>query len=259
MQQVNFTGLLHNLKVLYVEDEEFTRNELSRFLKRRVGKLCVAKNGKEGFEMFLDQNPDLVITDLKMPKMDGLEMVRKIRRIGSHCPFIVITALSDSDTIIRAVDIGIVKYIIKPVNPKELLLTMENLASNLFRNTFKGDEIRDSYFINKEQKLKLEKMIKSEVAHFIKTYTGKGPRDVQVFIKGDEIEVKALGVLTVFQKSLIANDRNFSLVDYNRKLLYIENSDILEEKTGRILWVKPKLTKIEPDSLKNIDRITFSI
>lgn len=259
MQQANSTGLLHNLKVLYVEDEEFTRNELSRFLKRRVGKLTVAKNGKEGLEAFLDQKPDLVITDLKMPEMDGLEMVRAIRNIGSDCPFIVISALSDSNTIIKAVDIGIVKYIIKPVNTKELLLTMENLALDLFKNTFRGEEVKDSHLITKEEKHKLEKMIKSEVAHFIKTYTGKGPRDVQVFIKGKEIEVKALGVLTVFQKSLIANDRNFSLVDYNRKLLYIENSDMLEEKTGQILWVKPKLIKIEPDSLKNIDRITFSI
>jgi len=255
VHQVKSEGLLYNLKVLYVEDEEFTRNELSRFLKRRVGKLYVSHNGKEGVEIFQDQRPDLVITDLKMPVMDGLEMTRVIRNMGSNCPVIIITALSDSETIIKAVDIGIVKYIIKPVNTKELLLTMENLS----KNKFKGSKVNNSYFISKEEKHKFEKRIKSEIAHFIKCYTGKGPKDVQVFIKENEIEVKAVGVLTVFQKNLIANKRNFSLVDYNRRLLYIENCGVLEEKTGQILGVKPKIMKVEPDSSKNIDSITFSL
>ncbi|WP_432666135.1 Na-translocating system protein MpsC family protein [Wukongibacter baidiensis] len=259
MHPVKLEGLLYNLKVLYVEDEEFTRNELSRFLKRRVGKLYVSQNGEEGIEIFQDQRPDLVITDLKMPIMDGLEMTRVIRNMGSNCPVIIITALSDSETIIKAVDIGIVKYIIKPVNTKELLLTIEDLASNVLKSKFKGTEVNNSYFISKDEKHKIEKKIKSEIAHFIKSYTGKGPKDVQVFIRGNEIEVKAVGVLTVFQKNLIANNRNFSLVNYNRRLLYIENCGVLEEKTGEILGFKPRIINAEPDSAKNMDRITFSL
>ncbi|WP_432402648.1 Na-translocating system protein MpsC family protein [Wukongibacter sp. M2B1] len=257
MNLAKIEGLLYNLKVLYVEDEEFTRNELSRFLKRRVGKLYISQNGEEGIEIFQEQRPDLVITDLKMPIMDGLEMTKVIRNMGSNCPVIIITALSDSETIIKAVDIGIVKYIIKPVNTKDLLITMEDLASNLIKNRFNVAEGNNPYFISKEEKHKIEKKIKSEIAHFIKTYTGKGPKDVNVFIGGNEIEVKAVGVLTVFQKSLIANDRNFSLVNYNRRLFYIENSGILEEKMGQIIGFKPRIIEVETDSSKNIDRITF--
>ena len=70
-------NLLANLKVLYVEDEEFHREQLGIFLKRRVGKLYLAENGKDGLNKFKEFNPDIVITDLKMPEMDGIEMSQK--------------------------------------------------------------------------------------------------------------------------------------------------------------------------------------
>ena len=70
-------NLLANLKVLYVEDEEFHREQLGIFLKRRVGKLYLAENGKDGLNKFKELNPDIIITDLKMPEMDGIEMTQK--------------------------------------------------------------------------------------------------------------------------------------------------------------------------------------
>ena len=66
--------ILRELTLLYVEDEEEIREQLSRFLRRRVGTLYTAANGKEGLEMFRQHQPDLVITDIEMPIMNGLEM-----------------------------------------------------------------------------------------------------------------------------------------------------------------------------------------
>lgn len=259
MEAADKKGLIGSLKVLYVEDEDLARSELSIFLKRRVGRLFTAVNGEEGIRAFVENNPDLVITDLKMPVMDGLEMIREIRKAGSNCPVIVISALSDSETIIKTVDLGIVKYVIKPLDTNSLLEHMEGLASDILKKQLGRIVLGDMAVLDRESKQELEKKLKSEVAHFLKNYTGKGPRDVHVFIKVDRIEVKAEGVLTIFETNLVSGNRNHSLVDYNRKLFYEENAVTFEQILGEAAASKLKLIEVRPDSAKNTDNIVFAI
>ena len=107
--------MLKNMKVLYVEDDPQAREELLEVLKRRVGKVFAGENGKQGLELYLDHEPDIVIADLYMPEMDGLEMIRQIRAAG-HAPEVIVTsAVEDANTIIGAIDAGVTKYILKPV------------------------------------------------------------------------------------------------------------------------------------------------
>lgn len=254
MKLSNTSGLISNLKVLFVEDEDSARNELSRFLKRRVGKLYVGKNGLEGLEIIKQYNPDLVITDLKMPNMDGLEMIRSARDIEYEGAIIIVSALSDSETILNAVDIGIVKYVVKPVDTEQLVSTMEVIAPNILKDTI----INNSLLIDKEKKQELEQKIRGEIASFIKNYTGKGPRNVQVFIQGNYIDVKAEGVLTLLEMNLISNNRNNSLVDYNRRMFYMENRDVLEQAIMSIIDSRVSLVEAECDSITNTDSLKLS-
>lgn len=91
-------ALLKSLTVVYVEDEEPVRHNISLALKRRVGKVITAENGKEGLEKTQAFNPDVVITDIEMPVMNGLEMIRRIREIYDRKrPIIVITAYKDEE------------------------------------------------------------------------------------------------------------------------------------------------------------------
>ncbi len=110
-----------NLKILYVEDEVVTRELTAQLLERRVEKLYLAENGREGLDLFLQHDPDIVITDIKMPEMDGLQMSRKIRAAGSDAKIIVTTAYSDVSSLINAIDIGIDSYVVKPVEFNKLL------------------------------------------------------------------------------------------------------------------------------------------
>ena len=71
--------ILKNIKLLFVEDDDIQRTELCTFLKRRVDKIYSAKNGEEGFEKYLSLKPDMILTDLRMPKVDGLDLVKRIR------------------------------------------------------------------------------------------------------------------------------------------------------------------------------------
>ncbi len=107
---------LKTLTVLYVEDDLDTREQFSDFLRRPVGTLITATNGAEGLEAFKKHHPDIVVTDIHMPVMDGLTMAGEIRAIEPSVPIIVITAFEQTDYLMRAVNIGIDKYVTKPVN-----------------------------------------------------------------------------------------------------------------------------------------------
>jgi len=107
---------LKTLTVLYVEDDLDTREQFSEFLRRPVGTLITATNGVEGLEAFKKHRPDIVVTDILMPLMDGLTMAGEIRSIEPSVPIIVITAFEQTDYLMRAVNIGIDKYVTKPVN-----------------------------------------------------------------------------------------------------------------------------------------------
>ncbi len=107
---------LETLTVLYVEDDLDTREQFSDFLRRLVGTLITATNGVEGLAAFKRHHPDIVVTDVQMPLMDGLTMAGEIRAIEPSVPIIVITAFEQTGFLLRAVNIGIDKYVIKPVN-----------------------------------------------------------------------------------------------------------------------------------------------
>ncbi len=115
---------LKSLSVLYVEDEEEVRLALSRFLTRRFARLDVAANGEEGLRAFQEFHHDVVVTDIRMPRMDGLSMAEAIKDISQEVPVVVITAYNEVEYFQRAIEIGVDRYITKPVNTDLLLMAI---------------------------------------------------------------------------------------------------------------------------------------
>jgi signal transduction histidine kinase len=107
---------LKTLTVLYVEDDDDTREQFSEFLRRPVGTLITAGNGVEGLDAYKTHAPDIVVTDILMPIMDGLVMAHEIRGIDPRVPIVVITAFEQTDYLVRAINVGVDKYVTKPVN-----------------------------------------------------------------------------------------------------------------------------------------------
>ena len=126
-------ALLKSLDVLYVEDDKDARELLAQFLEQRVGTLHVAANGREGLEMFNAHPSDVVITDIKMPVMDGLEMAAVIKNAAGKTPIIVVTAFNERDYFMRAIEIGVDHFVPKPVNTDALLQTIVRTASARFQ------------------------------------------------------------------------------------------------------------------------------
>jgi diguanylate cyclase (GGDEF)-like protein len=126
MLMVNNISILKNITILYAEDEEALREITLNILKGFTKKQYIAKDGLEGlqlFEQYQDQI-DLIITDVNMPNMNGLEMIKKIKAINPNIPIIVTTAFSNTEYLLEAIDIGVDKYILKPIDMKKLLQVM---------------------------------------------------------------------------------------------------------------------------------------
>lgn len=119
---------LKTVSVLFVEDDADVREQLSQFLKRRVGTLYVAENGQEGLELWRRHKPEVVVTDIMMPVMDGLKMAELIRQENHSVPIIVTSAFNDAKFLLKAIDLGIDKYVIKPVNTALLLQAIQKGA-----------------------------------------------------------------------------------------------------------------------------------
>jgi len=123
------TNPLEKLRILYVEDEEKIARLMQEALERHFQSFWRAADGEEGLRLFHREHPDLVITDITMPRMDGLAMSRAIHEESPQTPIIVVSAYSDKEKLLGAIDAGIVKYFIKPFDPEELLEFLESLVA----------------------------------------------------------------------------------------------------------------------------------
>ncbi|EOY0044067.1 butyrate response regulator transcription factor BumR [Campylobacter jejuni] len=115
------------LIILVVEDEVKARESMINILSERFSKVIGAQNGDEGLKKFKKLKPDLVITDIAMPIMDGLDMAREIKEISDDVPIVVLSAYSEKERLLRSIDIGIDKYLIKPVDIEELFKVLDYL------------------------------------------------------------------------------------------------------------------------------------
>jgi len=119
---------LSELNLLYVEDEETVRELLSQRLERAVNKLHVAKDGEDGYLQYSKFKPDLILTDISMPKLNGIEMSKKIREEDLTIPIIMLSAHSDASFLLDAIEYGITDYLTKPINKQKLFETLEKNA-----------------------------------------------------------------------------------------------------------------------------------
>ena len=122
---------LKQITLLYVEDEEDARHQFTLFLQRLVGRLIVAENGAEGLAAYLEHRPQIIITDILMPVMDGLVMAQGIRDSDRTVQIIVLTAFEQLDYLKKSINIGVNKYVTKPVNGFQLHTTLLECITEL--------------------------------------------------------------------------------------------------------------------------------
>ena len=132
-------GFFKSFRVLFVEDEKDVLEAFGSFLRRRFQEVYLAKDGNEGVELFKQHAPDLVITDVVMPELDGLAMSAMIREVNPSAPIVILTAHDDSNLLVEAISVGIDGYVLKPVNEKIFLKTIKRALSGVRYTRAKKD------------------------------------------------------------------------------------------------------------------------
>ncbi len=119
------TDTLKNLTLLYVEDDEEVRRNAVEYLSRLCKKVFEAENGKDAIRVWREQKPDIIIADISMPRLNGLDMAQYIRTHDPDVQIIIATAYTDTDYLMQAVELQLVKYLVKPITKEKLMAALE--------------------------------------------------------------------------------------------------------------------------------------
>ena len=120
-----------NISILYVEDDVLTVEAFLDAFSDVFKKVHVAYNATDGFELFLKEKPDIVLTDLQMPKMSGLELIANIREINQAVPIIVNSAFNNTKFLLESINLHVNEYTMKPTDPYKLLTLFEKISKTI--------------------------------------------------------------------------------------------------------------------------------
>jgi diguanylate cyclase (GGDEF)-like protein len=126
--------LFSKVSLLYVEDEEEARLGMKLILGKKFKKLQIASDGLDGLNNYKEYMYDVVVTDIKMPNMNGIEMVKEIRAINPNVKVIYTSAHSDSTILMNAIEAGANEYILKPINKTSLIFAISKVAQDIIRD-----------------------------------------------------------------------------------------------------------------------------
>lgn len=145
--------------ILYIEDDEGVRRINSSFLTRMFNELYEAKDGEEGYALYKKYHPDIILTDINMPKLDGISLAKKIREDDKTTKIIISTAFSDKNYLLDAIELQLEKYLIKPLTSRNLLPALTKAVEGLekkkdvkfyLNDDFYFDDKSSMFYLNEE-------------------------------------------------------------------------------------------------------------
>lgn len=216
-------------KILIVDDEFKIRKVIKAYLKKEGYQTITAKDGNEALEYFTEQDLDLIILDLMLPKISGEEVCNKIRQ-SSDIPIIMLTAKSQENERIEGLNIGADDYVVKPFSPRELTARIKAILRRSDYKTSKAEVI--SYLSNdlKIYPSEMKVTFKDQVIDFTSTefeilfYMSRNPNQV---LSRDQLVDKVLGLeFKGFDRTIDVHIKNI------RKKLSITDQQLIETVYG---------------------------
>jgi len=139
-----------DINLMIVEDDDLLREQMERMLRREISEVVsypLASAAIENLERFA---PDIIVTDIRMPGMSGLEMIEYIRERHGHIPFIVTSAYSEANYFIKAIDLNVESFVVKPINMERLLFAINHIAEQIQvkRELQASHELYSNFFEN---------------------------------------------------------------------------------------------------------------
>lgn len=159
-------NLLKNISILYVEDDTQTREEMTNVLSQISNSIFVASTGSEALEMYEKISPQIIISDIAMPNLNGIDFIKKIRENNIRIPIILLTAYNEVEYLLPAANLNIQSYVIKPITSTKLKEVLYNALEFLNMNSsiyleiskdFKYDKDNSEIINSLNEKIKLNK------------------------------------------------------------------------------------------------------
>ncbi len=148
---------LKHMTLLFVEDQKLLRQAMGDLLAPHCGRIVFGTNGREALDLFRREKPDLVLTDIIMPEMDGITLTENLHQSSPDTPVVFYSAFSDVPYLLRGIELGVAGFVPKPCEDGKLLATLQKAALPV---------------LQKKQLLGL----KSELLHSVEQLLGKGPK-----------------------------------------------------------------------------------
>lgn len=123
-----------NISLLFIEDEDKIRKNYVEALKPYFKNIYEAQNGEKGYQLYKDKKPEIIIVDINIPKLNGLQLIEQIRINDLSTKIIVLTAYSNEEYLIKANEFKLIQYLLKPIKRKVLLHTIEKAIQEI--NTY---------------------------------------------------------------------------------------------------------------------------
>ncbi len=122
---------MKSISLLYIEDDLDIREIYLDSIKEEVELVYFASDGEEGYEAYLSYRPDIILLDINMPKLDGLSLAKKIRENDSNVKIIITTAYSEQEKLLQAIELYLIKYILKPIDPTILKQALQKAKKEI--------------------------------------------------------------------------------------------------------------------------------
>jgi DNA-binding NtrC family response regulator len=226
-------------KILIIDDEKTIRYTLREILEYEKYEVDEAKDGEEGLEKVLNNNYDLVLCDIKMPKMDGMEVLEKAMQAGVEAQFIMVSAHGTIETAVEATKKGAYDFIQKPPDLNRLLVTLRNALD-------KSNLVAETKVLKRKIAKSIDIIGESEAVSRVKDTIDKvAPTDARVLITGPNGSGKELVAKWLHAKS---NRNRFPMIEVNCAAIpseLIESELFGHEKGAFTSAVKQRIGKFE--------------
>ncbi|MDH8679013.1 response regulator [Fusibacter bizertensis] len=247
-----------HIKALYLEDDKLIRTIVCEHLEGNLSELLIAENGNEGLSLFKSHNPNLIITDLNMPVMSGIEFIKKIRLLDQTIPIIVTSALTDVDSFIKSIELKVDKYILKPFSPDEILgaidvLSRQVILSQLNATSFHLEDISE------EQLTTLQVVLRNSFSAIVKEIIGKGAPRINIKIKNNFLELYLYENFLPYEYSLSTTVYDVSFINSLRKSVYENFKQKIERKLSYSTGLNINLEDIQVSMNNSVEKFIFSI
>lgn len=124
---------IYPYKILFVEDEQLIRENYVTYLKMFFSEVYEAEDGEKAYDIYKQKKPDIMIVDINIPKLSGLELLRKIRENDYNTKAIVLTAHTDKTFLLEATSLKLTRYLVKPVSRKDLKEALKDTIDELLK------------------------------------------------------------------------------------------------------------------------------